>query len=645
MTDMQAQIKISVLDAFSPGLKKLGLELRDVGGELTRTGDKGKRAGAELATGLNQAAEAMGRIRDFTRGLLTEPIEQFASLDAALAKVSAKTGEARGTAGFEALANQAEALGAATKYSAEQVAGAQAEFAAAGRNTQEVLAALPNTLSFATAGTLELARASEITNEVLNQFNLSASETVRVQDVLARADEVSAASIEGLGEALSYSGATAARLNIPLETTAALLAQLANAGQKGSTGGTELAAFLSSIVAPSKMARAALHDMGLSLAQIKELQTQVATGDIETAIRRMAELNAQLDPRKSAEVLDKVFGERGGRAASVLFRAALDPSDKGLSAMVGEFQKAEGAVARTAAIMESSFAASLERAKGAVDAATTAVGKAFAPVVAKAAGWLERAAGALQEFAETHPEAMETLGTALLAVAALTTIVAPILTFGAAIAGMAAIWGPLTAGLGATVAVLSGPVGLVVALAALGTAIYAFRKELGLVSDDAERGKDKGQRSYRDGTVLDAQGRVVRENGKLLLGSGEGAPAIVREARARGFTDPEDIAAFVANRVERTPVMLRGTGYVPAPTGRELLPGRRRGQGPLLPDSGAPLAGSALPSADDLEMAVREQTAVSRQSSSEQLDLSRQMVGELRRLNRPTYRPVAALPR
>jgi TP901 family phage tail tape measure protein len=592
MADMTTTIRIAVNDAFTANLKRLEGGLRGVNREASKLKDR-----FQIAAELNQSAEGMGRFGSAITQALRQPIQDFASLDQALARVSAKTGEARGSAAFETLKKQALDLGAATKYSAEEVALAQAEFAASGRNTREILGSVPTTLSLATAGSIDLARATAITNEVLNQFNLTADKTAHVQDVLARADEVSAAGVNDLGEALSYAGATAARMNIPLETTSALLASLANAGQKGSTGGTELSAFLSSIVAPSKMAKKALGEMGLSLEGIKKLQTDVATGNIDVAIRKLATLNAKLQPRESAELLDKIFGERGGRAASVLFRASLDTSDKGLASLIEKFRVADGAVSRTAKIMEESLAGSLEKTGGALKGLSTQLGETMAPTVkllaADVAEWADGTARLAKAYPETVRAGAEFLGTvALLAV----TFKGALLTASAYNSAVGVLTGS-TARAAVTMGTLSAQtVALGAAAAGAGYMIGKWlndtleldKKIASALGQDGPQRTQKGTQEYRGDRARGLRGTVLNDKGEVLdidekyfgkrtyahykdtvgtwkpgMAPGEEVPDVVREAIAAGANSKAEINAYLKNRA----TIRAGLGKGTAPAG------------------------------------------------------------------------------
>ena len=80
---------------------------------------------------------------------------------------------------------QALDMGASTKFSANEAAQAQAFLAMAGLSVQESLAALPGTLQLAAAGQMDLARAADITTNVMSGYRLAVSDIPRINDVLA----------------------------------------------------------------------------------------------------------------------------------------------------------------------------------------------------------------------------------------------------------------------------------------------------------------------------------------------------------------------------------------------------------------------------------------------------------------------------
>lgn len=129
---------------------------------------------------------------------------------------------------------QAIQLGSETAWTAKQVAEGQKFLAMAGFDANATVAAMPGLLSLASAGNIELAKASDIASDTLSMFGLKASESNRVADVLAKTATRSNTNIEQFSEAIKYLGGTAASLGVSLEESSAAIGILADNGLKGS---------------------------------------------------------------------------------------------------------------------------------------------------------------------------------------------------------------------------------------------------------------------------------------------------------------------------------------------------------------------------------------------------------------------------
>ena len=141
---------------------------------------------------------------------------------------------------FGRLEDSAKKLGATTAFTAEQAAGGMANLARAGFSTNEILAATPAVLNLASATGMELAEASNIAAVAVRGFGLEATETAHVADVLALAASKTNTTVQEMGDAMSYVAPVANQLGFSIEETSAMLGKLADAGIKGSKGGTAL---------------------------------------------------------------------------------------------------------------------------------------------------------------------------------------------------------------------------------------------------------------------------------------------------------------------------------------------------------------------------------------------------------------------
>ncbi len=123
-------------------------------------------------------------------GVLYSAVKPAVDFELAMAKVGAITNEAADSKGFKALTKQARELGRTTQYTASQASEAMQFLGMAGLNTNQILAATPSVLNLAIAGNMDLGRTADIASNILTGFNMEASKTGEVADILAQASQI-----------------------------------------------------------------------------------------------------------------------------------------------------------------------------------------------------------------------------------------------------------------------------------------------------------------------------------------------------------------------------------------------------------------------------------------------------------------------
>jgi len=206
--------------------KKTGKATKSVGG-LT----KGM---AKMAAGVFAATTAFRAIGQ----VISSSIKTFKNFEFQMAKVKATTGAT--DKDFKKLTASAQQLGRTTFFTASKVGELQMNFAKLGFSTSEILDAQEATLRLATATGSDLARAAVVAGAAVRGFNLDASETERVVDVMAVAFTSSALDIEKWQTSMTKIAPIAAGANISIETSAAIMGKLSDAGIEASIAGTSL---------------------------------------------------------------------------------------------------------------------------------------------------------------------------------------------------------------------------------------------------------------------------------------------------------------------------------------------------------------------------------------------------------------------
>lgn len=202
-------------------------------------------------------AQSQGHLKSFTSGIqsvgaalgitfgavaifngIKAAVGIMSEFEATMSEVKAITG-ATGKE-FEALQNDALKLGAATKFTSQQVGQLQVAYGRLGFNTQEILDATAATLDLAAATGEDLAKSADVAGSTVRGFGLNAKETQRVVDVMAASFNKTALGLDNFTESMKYVAPIASAANVSVEETTALLGVLADAGIRGSSAGTAL---------------------------------------------------------------------------------------------------------------------------------------------------------------------------------------------------------------------------------------------------------------------------------------------------------------------------------------------------------------------------------------------------------------------
>lgn len=235
-----------------------------------------------------------------------------------------------------ALDKTAQHLGATTEWTSAQVASGMTNLAMAGLKTNQIVAAMPGQLSLATAAQTDLASTTDIAVTAMTGFGLKASDMGRIGDVLAAGFTNSATNLTQLGDAMKYVAPVAGKVGLSIEQTTAALGVLANAGRKGSQGGTDLQRVVSRLISNNKQVNDTLDKLGVKVHDAKgELK------DLPTLFREINDSMTKhgLSDADRATGMSILFGEEGLAGGLTLMKAA---ADKSWDAMVAKENSAAG---------------------------------------------------------------------------------------------------------------------------------------------------------------------------------------------------------------------------------------------------------------------------------------------------------------
>ncbi len=243
---------------------------------------------------------------------------------------------------MDALRDTAREMGATTKFSASEAADAMGYMALAGWDDAQVIAGIPGVLNLAAAANMDLAKASDIVTDTMTPFGMAAERAGEAADVFAYAQANSNTTVEALGEAMKYAAPTADAFGMTLQDTAAAMGVLANAGIKGSQGGTTLNAMLRDMKKNADNGRIAIG------------KTKVALTNADGSYRSYAAIIRDIDKATSsmtASQRDAALGAIFGDESLKGILATLKQGPDALDDMTAGLYACGGAAADMAATM------------------------------------------------------------------------------------------------------------------------------------------------------------------------------------------------------------------------------------------------------------------------------------------------------
>ena len=306
------------------------------GNRLDTMGRKMDRAGKVLTRRVTLPAVALGALS----------VKAFADFDDAMTK-STSIMDVQSAKVRAALEKTARDVALTTKFSATQAAESYYFLASAGLDAAQSMKALPAVAKFATAGTFDMALATDLLTDAQSALGLTVKDSAanlrnmtKVSDVLVKANVLANATTEQFSESLTNKGAPALRLvNKDIEEGTALLAAWADQGVKGRIAGTYLAIFLRDLQSASIKNAEAWQKQGL------------AVYDASGRMRNTAEIIADLE-RKTAGLSDRqkkqFFQELGFTDKSFQVIASLLGKSDAIARYERELRRAGGTTEKVA---------------------------------------------------------------------------------------------------------------------------------------------------------------------------------------------------------------------------------------------------------------------------------------------------------
>lgn len=223
--------------------------------------------GAVIEKAVDIATNGLGQIAGAAKEAVTEIKKVGSSFEAAMSGVEGVSGATKQE--VSQLSDKAKEIGANTKLSAEQAAGAMMNLSVAGWQVQETLDGVDGVVYLARAANMDLAESAQIASDNIATFNLQASDTTHIADMLAYAQAHSNTTASQLGQAYKNSAANMNAAGQTIETTTAILEALANNGLRSAESGTALAAVMRDMTSKMEDGAIAIGDTSVKVMDSK----------------------------------------------------------------------------------------------------------------------------------------------------------------------------------------------------------------------------------------------------------------------------------------------------------------------------------------------------------------------------------------
>ena len=432
--------------------RRMRESMHSVTDSMKEVGMAATAAGAAIAVGLGMA------------------VKTAADFEAKMSKVQAVSGST--TEELAQMRKQAMELGSSTSFSASEAAEGMQLLASAGMDANKIMGAMPGVLDAAAASGEDLALVAETMGTILNTFNLAATESGHVADVLAKSANLSAIGVKDIAESMKYVAPVAAQLGMTVDEVGAALIEQGNAGIKGSEAGTALRSSLLSLISPSDAAATTMEQLG-----IKIIDSSGKMLPFSNVLEQLKTKMADMSEAQKAAALATIFGKEAVSSMLVLVGQGGAKFDEFTAAL----KNANGSAAETAKIMDNNLSGSLDQLSGAVETIMISVGTALIPFVRLVADTLSVLANAFNALPGPVQSAIAIFSlmaaAALLLGGGLLMLIGFIPSIMAGFAALGVTGATITGIFGTMWAVVTGPVAIVIAvIAAIVAAGYMLYK-------------------------------------------------------------------------------------------------------------------------------------------------------------------------
>lgn len=309
--------RMSSLSSNVPGaVKTIGASMMAVGAATTAMGIKSLKSYGQFEQSLNQAAVVAG-------------------------------GTAKDISGLSDVANK---MGADLPLDAQQCADAMVEMARNGAGIKDIKEQFPAIAQAATAAGADIKATAGTVQESMNIWGNSLKSPQQAAAILVQTANASNASIEDMGQALATIGGTATNADMSMQVTSEAIGLLTNRGFSAAQASIDLNHAIIQMVSPSKAAKNAMTELGISF-----VDSQGKMKQFPLILQELNKAMANLKPNEKAQKLKAMFGTAGMQAILPLLDSVKNKSNDAKvswDAYAKEQEKAAGSTKKATATLK-----------------------------------------------------------------------------------------------------------------------------------------------------------------------------------------------------------------------------------------------------------------------------------------------------
>lgn len=378
-----------------------------------------------------------------------------ASFESAMSEVQAISG-ATGK-DFEALTDKAKEMGAKTKFSASESAAALKYMAMAGWGTNSMLDGLEGVMQLAAASGEDLATTSDIVTDAMTAFGLSADQSTRFADVLAKTSSSANTNVALMGETFKYVAPVAGAMRYSIEDASVAIGLMANSGIKGSQAGTSLKNMLTNLAKPTDQIAWYMEKLNISLTD--------QAGNVKPLNQLLLDMRgsfAELTDAQKAEYAAGIAGKEGMSGLLAIVNSSQTDFDK----LTDAINNSSGAAEKTATTMQNNLGGQLTILKSTLEGIAIAFGDLLLPAVKQFAGKLQDLLNWVNSLSDSQKEL-------IVKIAAIAAAIGPVLMVSGKLLTTLGKLPTTLAGAKTAFGVLQGAIGAISASAAAVIAVVA----------------------------------------------------------------------------------------------------------------------------------------------------------------------------